>query len=182
MNHVSGLSALSSRHATPVARLANRLSRRRVVLLSVLASSLVAAYVLTLPIIQVQKIQAETPLTKSFYQAPIIGLLIQSTTNSTGNVNLSLQNFAYSTPDNSTQVSGTSATLQATITPEGANARVDLNVQLNGVHVKSPSFTGSLSSLTLSGFLIVDPTTNKLVVSLVASTSAFDIIRAFLGF
>ncbi len=124
----------------------------------------------------------ESSLPENLFQTPVIGLLAPVAANSTGNIDLALQAFAFSSSDNTTQVSGTSGTLQATITPQGSNSRIDLNLQLNGVHLKSPSFTGSFSSLTLTGYVIVDPTTNKLIISLTASTSTLDIIRAFLGF
>ncbi len=159
----------------------NRLSRRRALLIGVLAGLLIISYfVVTWPI-QVQKIQMESSLPQNYTQTPVIGLLAPVAPNSTGNVDLTLQTFTFNSSDNTTQVSGTSGTLQATITPEGSNSRIDLNLQLNGVHFKSPSFTGSFSSLTLSGYVIVDPTTNKLIISLTASTSTLNIIRAFLG-
>ena len=154
----------------------------KVILVSALFGILILSYfALTWPI-EVEKIQMDTSLPKGFYQAPVIGALALAAVNSTGNVNLSLQNFTYSSQDNKTQISGSSATMQAVITPEGAVARVDLNLHMSGVHLKSADFTGSFSSLTLTGYLLVNPTTNKLVVSLTASTSAIDIIRAFLGF
>ena len=80
------------------------------------------------------------------------------------------------------RVIASSASAHIKITPEGADSGVDLDLQLTGVGIKSPSFTGSFSSLRLTGYVRVDPATNKLIVSLVASTSVVDIIRSLLGF
>ncbi len=103
-------------------------------------------------------------------------------TNTTGNIGLTLQNFNYSSPDGSTKLNATSGSIQITMNP-AAQGSTDLNMTLNltGVNIKSPSFTGAFSSLKLSGYVIVDPQTNQLVISLVASTSVAGILQAVLG-
>lgn len=160
-----------------------KLNRRRSLIIVAVGVIAIVSYVLlSLPIVTVQRIDLESPMPSNFYQTPFFGPLAIMATNSTGNVDLTLQSFNFSSLDNTTQISGTSGTLQATITPEGSNSRVDINIQLNGVHIKSSTFTGSFASLTMTGFVIVDPQTNKLVISLVASTSTLDVLRAFLGF
>ncbi len=160
-----------------------KLNRRRSVAVIGVVAFMIAAYVLlSLPIITVQRIEFESQMPSNMADIPLLGPLAIMATNSTGNVDLTLQSFNFSSLDNTTQISGTSGTLQATITPEGANSRVDMNIQLNGVHIKSTTFTGSFGSLTMTGFVIVDPQTNQLVISLVASTSTLDVLRAFLGF
>ncbi|HUK74499.1 MAG TPA: hypothetical protein VLU99_01810, partial [Nitrososphaerales archaeon] len=97
-------------------------------------------------------------------------------------IGLSLQDFNYSSPDGTTKLNASSGSIQITMNP-APQGDTDLNLTLNlsGVNIKSPSFTGSFSSLKLSGFVDVDPQTNQLVVSLVASTSVAGILQAVLG-
>jgi hypothetical protein len=104
-------------------------------------------------------------------------------TNATGDVSFSVQNFNYSSSDGTTKVSASSASMQITMTPAAKNmTRVNLSIQLSGVNIVSPSFTGKIGSADLSGFVLVNPATNQLVVSLVGTTSIAAIIQATLGY
>lgn len=105
-----------------------------------------------------------------------------SLTNTTGDILMNLTEFKFNSTVLSTNISGSSAILDVTINPEGEMSRVDLNIQLNGVTAVSPSFSGQLSSVKMNGYVIVDPKTNKLILSMVTSTSVLDIIRGILGF
>lgn len=103
-------------------------------------------------------------------------------TNTTGNIGLTLQNFNYSSPDGTTKLSATSADVTIIMSPASqGSTNLNLTLNLSGVNVKSPSFTGTFSSLKLTGFVIVDPQTNQLVLSLVATTSVAGILQAVLG-
>ncbi len=128
--------------------------------------------------IPVYHINTESQIPQALLLNPVFAA---AATNTTGDVSLSLQNFNYTSPDGSTKLSASSANVEITMTPVGQSSRLDMTVQLSGVDVKSPSFTGAFSSLKLTGFVVVDPHTNKLVVSLVASTSVAAIIQALLG-
>ena len=103
-------------------------------------------------------------------------------TNSTGNVGLSLSNFNYTSPDGSTKIDANLASIQINMSPaSGGDTDLNLTANLSGVHVVSPSFTAAFSSLKLTGSVDVDPQTNQLVVALVATTSVAGILQAVLG-
>jgi hypothetical protein len=103
-------------------------------------------------------------------------------TNTTGNVALTLQNFNYTSPDGSTKLAATSADVTIIMTPASqGSTNLNLTLNLAGVNIKSPSFTGTFSTLKLTGFVVVDPQTNQLVLSLVATTSVAGILQAVLG-
>jgi hypothetical protein len=61
------------------------------------------------------------------------------------------------------------------------SSKLGLTVNLSGVDIKSPTFTGAFPTLKLTGFVIVNPKTDQLVLSLVASTSVASILQAILG-
>jgi len=76
----------------------------------------------------------------------------------------------------------TSADVTITMTPVNqGSTNLNLTLNLSGVYIKSPSFTGTFSTLKLTGYVVVDPQTNQLVVSLVATTSVAGILQAVLG-
>ena len=103
-------------------------------------------------------------------------------TNTTGNIGLTLQNFNYTSPDGSTKLAATSADATVTMSPtSNGSTNLNLTLSLSGASIKSPSFTGTFSSLKLTGFVVVDPRTNQLVISLVATTSVAGILQALLG-
>ena len=131
--------------------------------------------------IQVSKINTQMNIPRALASNPTFTVLAQSLTNTTGDVQLTLQDFNFTSSELSTRLSGSSAVIDVTITPEGENARINLNVQLNGVKASSPSFSGRLSSVKMNGYVVVDPKTNKMVISIVTSTSVLDIIRGVLG-
>lgn len=104
-------------------------------------------------------------------------------TNASGDISFSVQNFNYTSSDGTTKVSATSASMQITMSPAAQNmTRLNLNIQLTGVSVISPSFNGKVGSANLNGFVIVNPATNQLIVSLVGTTSIAAIIQATLGY
>ena len=104
-------------------------------------------------------------------------------TNATGNVAFTVQNFNYTSSDGTTKVSATSASISITMNPESQNiTKLSLNIQLSGLNIVSPSFTGKIGSASLSGYVMVNPATNQLVVSLVGTTNVASIIQAVLGY
>ena len=156
-----------------------RLTRKTKILIAVFAVVLVVGYVgLTYPIpVQTINLKVKGAMNSGFLYSFVTGTV----PNSTGNISMTIQEFNYTTPDGETKISGTSGTMEVTITPQGQNSRIDLNFQLNGVHVTSPQFSGSFSSAKLTGNVLVDPQTNELVISIVAQTNLVSIIRGFLG-
>jgi len=155
------------------------LTRRKTVGLGV---AVVALFLITLGFtwqVPVDHIDERTPIPAGLMANPVFAAVA---TNTTGNIGLSLQDFNYSSPDGTTKLNASSGSIQITMNP-APQGDTDLNLTLNlsGVNIKSPSFTGSFSSLKLSGFVDVDPQTNQLVVSLVASTSVAGILQAVLG-
>lgn len=104
-------------------------------------------------------------------------------TNATGNVAFTVQNFNYTSSDGTTKVSATSASISITMNPQSANVtKLSLNIQLSGLNIVSPSFTGKIGSATLSGYVLVNPATNQLVVSLVGSTNVASVLQGVLGY
>ena len=132
--------------------------------------------------IQISKVDTQIKVPSNLTSNPIYKVLAQAVSNSTGNISLTLQGFNYTTPDASTRFSASSAQISIVLTPQGQDARVDLDILFDGVNVVSPSFTGRFNSAKMTGFIVVDPSTNKMIVSLVTSTSVLDIIRAVIGF
>ena len=129
--------------------------------------------------IPVDHINARTQIPANLMANPVFAAVAANTT---GDVSLSLQNFNYSSPDGSTKLAASSASVEITMSPAAqGSTHLDMTVNLNGVNIKSPTFTGAFSTLKLTGFVIVDPKTNQLVVSLVASTSVAGILQAVLG-
>jgi hypothetical protein len=131
--------------------------------------------------IQVSKVNLQTMIPQNLANNPAFKVFAQSLTNTSGDLSLTLQDFNFTSTELSTKVAGSSAILDVVITPQGQNARMDLNIQLNSVNVVSPSYTGRLSSLKMTGYVVVDPTTNKMILSIVSSTSVLDIIRGIFG-
>ncbi len=144
----------------------------------IIAAALAVFYLSFVYQIPVDHVDAESQIPQGLLTNPVFAAVAANTT---GDVSLSLQNFNYTSPDGSTKLSASSANVQITITPTGQSSRVDMTVQLSGANVKSPSFTGAFSSLKLTGYVVVDPQTNKLIVSVVASTSVAGILEAVLG-
>ena len=131
--------------------------------------------------IQVSKVNLQSEIPQDLADKPMFRVLAQSLTNTTGDLSLTLQDFNFTSTELSTKIAGSSAILDVVIIPQGQNARMDLNIQLNSVNVASPSYTGRLASLKMTGYVVVDPTTNKMVLSIVSSTSILDILRGILG-
>jgi hypothetical protein len=103
-------------------------------------------------------------------------------TNTTGNIGLTLTDFNYTSPDGTTKLSANSATITVIMTPTGGGStNLNLTLNLSGANIKSPQFTGTFSSLKMTGYVVVDPQTNQLVLSLVATTSVAGILQAVLG-
>lgn len=157
-----------------------RTSRRSAVLSTLIIAVLLLS-VASVWRIQISKVDTQSDISPFLASNPTLSAFAQSLNNTNGNISLTVQDFNYTSPDNLTKLAATSATIQVTLTPQGQNSRVDLDVEFNGVNVVSPSFTGRFSSAKLTGYVLVDPTTNKMIVSIVASTSVLDIIRGVLG-
>jgi hypothetical protein len=149
-------------------------------LLTVLLAAVVFITVASFVKVDIYRINMTTDIS-SMMQNPTIAAFAQVVGNSTGNVMLSLQNFNYTTSDNATKVSATTATISVVLTPQGAQDRMDLDVKFSGVSMATSTFTGKFDSVQLTGFVVVDPAANKIVTSLVASTSVLDIMRGILG-
>ena len=129
--------------------------------------------------IPVDHINTKSEIPKGLLVNPVFAAV---TTNSTGNVGLTLQDFNYTSPYGMTQLKASSGSIQITMTPAPQNqTNLNMTINLTGVDIKSPSYTGAFSSLKLTGFVVVDPKTNHLVVSLVASTSVASILQSVLG-
>jgi len=129
--------------------------------------------------VPVDHINERTQLTPGLMANPVFAAVA---TNTTGNIGLSLQNFNYSSPDGTTKLQATSAAVTINMSPvNGGSTNLNMTLNLSGVNIKSPSFTGTFSSLKLTGFVVVDPQTNQLVLSLVATTSVAGILQAVLG-
>jgi hypothetical protein len=147
-----------------------------------LAIAVVAILLLTLGFtwqVPVDHINEQTPIPAGLMANPVFAAVA---TNTTGDVQLSLSDFNYSSPDGTTKLAASSGSLEVTMTPAAqGSTTLDLTINLNGVNVQSPTFTGAFSSLKLTGSVVVDPQTNQLVVSLVASTSVAGILQAVLG-
>jgi hypothetical protein len=165
--------------APPTNPSGRRLTRRKKVGVAV---AVVAILLLTLGFtwqVPVDHINERTAIPASLMANPVFAAV---STNTTGNIGLTLQDFNYASPDGTTVLNATSGNIQITMNPaSGGNTDLNVTLNLTGVNIKSPSFTGSFSSLKLTGFVIVDPQTNQLVVSLVASTSVAGILQAVLG-
>lgn len=155
--------------------------QRKPVLLGLIIGVIFVTYLAATWPIPVQTINVETQIPRNGILGPFNEVLAVAASNSTGDVSLSVQDFKYNSPDNTTKLSASSGDIGVTITPQGQESRLSLNIQLNGVTIKSPSFTGSFSSVKLTGYVLVDPQTNKMIVSLVASTTIADILRGVIG-
>ena len=155
--------------------------RRKPVFLGLVVGVVLLVYIAVTWPIPVQTFNVETQIPRSGILSPLNQVLAVAASNTTGDVSLSVQDFKYNSPDNTTKLSASSGNIEVTITPQGQESRLNLNIQLNGVTIKSPSFTGSFSSVKLTGYVLVDPQTNKMIVSLVASTTIADILRGVIG-
>ena len=155
------------------------LTRRKTIGLAIAVVAILSIFLGFTVQVPVDHINERTQIPAGLMANPVFAAVA---TNTTGNIGLSLQNFNYSSPDGTTKLAATSGSIQVTMTP-AAQGTTDLNmtVTLSGVNIKSPTFTGAFSSLKLTGSVIVDPQTNQLVVSLVASTSVAGILQAVLG-
>ena len=154
-----------------------RLTRKRKIIIAIFAVALVVGYFgLTWPIsVQTLNLKMNSP------QILESGFLHTFAEGGIGDISMTIQEFNYTTPDGTTKVSATSGTIEVTITPQGQQSRLDLNVQLTGVHITSPQFSGSFSTAKMTGYVLVDPATNQLVISIVAQTNVVSIIRGLLG-
>lgn len=155
------------------------LSRRRRSIVVVVVAAIAIFYLSFIYQVPVDHIDTKGQIPAGFYANPVFA---QVATNTSGNVALTLQNFNYSSPDGTTQLKASSGSIQVTMTPAGQNQTdVNLTLNLSGVSIKSSSYTGAFSSLKLTGSVVVNPQTNQLVVSLVASTSVASILQSVLG-
>jgi len=155
------------------------LSRRKKSIAVIVVAAIAIFYLGFIYQIPVDHINTKGEIPTGFYANPVFAAVA---TNTTGNVALTLQNFNYSSPDGTTQLKASSGSIQITMTPSGQNeTNLNLTLNLNGVNIKSPSYTGAFSSLKLTGYVVVNPETNQLVVSLVASTSVASILQSVLG-
>ena len=129
--------------------------------------------------VPVDHIHERTAISPGLMANPVFAAVA---TNTTGDIGLSLQNFNYTSPDGTTKLAATSADVTITMTPVNqGSTNLNLTLNLSGVNIKSPSFTGTFSTLKLTGYVVVDSQTNQLVVSLVATTSVAGILQAVLG-
>ena len=152
--------------------------------LSIICTLIIVALLILFWPITVYKTNFQTSLPKTSSNNLLYSIADSAaTTNTTGDISFNIQNFNYTSTDGTTRVSATSASMQITMNPAARNmTRLNLNIQLSGVSVVSPSFTGKVGSANLNGFILVNPATNQLVVSLVGTTSIAAIIQATLGY
>ncbi len=164
---------------TPSSQRFLHLTRRKTIGLTLAAVAIILIFLGFTYQIPVDHINERTSMPAGLMANPVFAAVA---TNTTGNIGLTLQNFNYSSPDGTTKLSATSADVTITMSPVNqGSTNLNLTLNLSGVNIKSPSFTGTFSSLKLTGFVIVDPQTNQLVLSLVASTSVAGILQAVLG-
>ena len=154
---------------------------KRSAILSILLVATVLVSIGSLWPIQISRVNMQTEIPQDFAKSSMYRAFAQTLTNSSGDFSLSVQNFNYSTPDGKTKLSASSASIAIVITPQGQNSRVDLNIQFSDVYVVSPDFTGAFSSAKMSGFVKVDPETNKMIVSMVTSTTILDMVKGIIG-
>lgn len=156
-----------------------RLTRRKAIGLAVAAIAISLIFLGFTWQIPVDHIDEETAIPRGLMANPVFAAVA---TNTTGDIGLSLQNFNYTSPDGTTKLAATSADVTITMTPVSqGSTNLNLTLNLSGVNIKSPSFTGTFSTLRMTGYVVVDPQTNQLVVSLVATTSVAGILSAVLG-
>lgn len=154
-------------------------SRRKKTIAVVVVAALAIFYLSFIYQVPVDHIDTKGEIPAGFYANPVFAAV---GTNTTGNVALTLQGFNYTSPDGTTQLKASSGSIQITMTPAAQNQTdLSLTLSLNGVNINSPSYTGAFSSLKLTGYVVVNPQTNQLVVSLVASTSVASILQSVIG-
>ena len=140
----------------------NLLSRRKRTIAVIVVASLAIFYMGFIYQIPVDHINTKGQIPAGFYANPVYAAVAENTT---GNIGLALQDFNYTSPDGTTQLKASSGSIQITMTPAPQNeTNLNLTVTLNGVNIKSPSYTGAFSSLKLTGYVVVNPQTNQLVV------------------
>jgi hypothetical protein len=155
------------------------LTRRKTIGLTV---AIVAIILLLLGLtwqIPIDHVNERTQIPSGFLANPVFAAVA---TNATGNIDLTLQSFNFTTPNGSMKLSASSAIMKIVLLP-GPPGETDMNLTVNLTHVNmvSSTFTGSFTSLQMDGFVDVNPQTNQLVISLTASTSVISILQAVLG-
>jgi hypothetical protein len=159
--------------------------RHKIGLSIVIAIVAVTVIVLFWPItVYKTQFQSNIPTPSQTGNNPIYSIAESAaSSNSSGDVSFNIQNFTYTSLDGTTKVSASSASMQISMTPVPQNMmRLNLNVQMTGLNIVSPTYSGKVGSAHLTGYVLVDPATNKLVVSLLGTTSISAIIQAALGF
>jgi hypothetical protein len=156
------------------------LTRRKTIGLTV---AVVAIILLLLGLtwqIPIDHVNERSQIPNGFLANPVFAAV--TTTNATGDIDITLQSFNFTTPGGSMKLSASSATMKIVLLP-GPPGETDMNltVNLSQVNMVSSTFTGSFTSLQMDGFVDVNPQTNQLVISLTASTSVISILQAVLG-
>ena len=155
------------------------LSRRRKSVAVVVVAAILILYLGFIYQVPVDHINTKGNIPQGLYANPVFAAVA---TNTTGNIDLSISNFNYTSPDGTTQLKASSGNIQIELAPAGENqTNLNMTLNLSGVNIKSPSYTGAFSSLKLSGYVVVNPNTNQLVISLVASTSVASILQSVIG-
>jgi hypothetical protein len=163
----------------PTRRFLN-LTRRKTIGLTV---AVIAIILLLLGLtwqVPIDHVNERTQIPSGFLANPVFAAVTAA--NATGNIDLTIQSFNFTSPDGSMKLMASSATIQITLLP-APQGETDMNLTVNLSHVNmvSSTFTGSFTSLQMDGFVDVDPQTNQLVIALTASTSVISILQAILG-
>jgi hypothetical protein len=155
------------------------LTRRKAVGLAIAVVAILLVFLGFTWQIPVDHINTRSEIPQGLMANPVFAAV---TTNTTGSIALTLQKFNYTSPDGSTVLDASSANIQVVMSPASqGNTALNMTVNMSGVNIKSPTFTGAFSTLKLTGLVIVDPQTNQLVIAMVASTSVAGILQAILG-
>jgi hypothetical protein len=157
-----------------------KLNKRSITLSTLLILVILVSFGSAWPI-QVSKVDLQMEVPHDLAVNPAYMAFATGLTNTTGDISLTIQDFNFTSTELSTRIAASSAIIDVTIKPQGQNSRVDLNIQFNDLKAVSPSLTGRLSSAKMTGYVVVDPKTNKMILSIVTSTSVLDIIRGVLG-
>jgi hypothetical protein len=156
--------------------------KHRKALVVITATILISSAVLLWPI-SVYSIHTSSSIPQNVSASPFYYAIAESATNlnTSGELQFSVQNFNYTSPDDSTTILANSAVMQVTMTPLGQNeTRLYIVAQLNGITVNSPSYSGKVSSAQLKGYVVVNANTNQLASSMTATTSIGAILSGFL--
>jgi hypothetical protein len=156
------------------------LTRRKTIGLTV---AVVAVILLLLGLtwqVPIDHVNERAQIPKGFLANPVFAAV--TNTNATGNIDLTIQSFNFTTPDGSMKLMASAATIKIVLLPgPPGETEMNLTVTLNHVNMVSSTFTGSFTSLQMDGFVDVNPQTNQLVIALTASTSVISILQAVLG-